>query len=192
VTLPSWVPPQESKPAPEPLLLVQAFVNTRDADTGTDLLTGLATAGPWLRDAGLAGPDAALAPADLESAREIRESLRALLAHNGGGPLPSDDQRAPLDALARAGRPELRVDPDGRILLTAGHSPGSLADGLVGLLLVVRDAQEQGSWQRLKICRNPECHWAFFDRSHARRGVWCDMATCGNMIKNRNFRARRG
>jgi predicted RNA-binding Zn ribbon-like protein len=32
--------------------------------------------------------------------------------------------------------------------------------------------------------------WAFFDRSHARRGTWCDMAACGNMIKNRNFRAR--
>jgi len=60
----------------------------------------------------------------------------------------------------------------------------------LGLLLVVRDAQQQGTWPRLKVCRNPKCRWAFFDRSHARRGAWCDMASCGNMIKNRNFRAR--
>ena len=30
MSLPAWVPPDELKPAPEPLLLVQAFVNTRD------------------------------------------------------------------------------------------------------------------------------------------------------------------
>ena len=67
---------------------------------------------------------------------------------------------------------------------------GSLTAGLLGLLLAVRDAQQQGCWPRLKACRNPDCRWAFFDRSHAHRGAWCDMATCGNMIKNRNFRAR--
>jgi predicted RNA-binding Zn ribbon-like protein len=191
MTLPSWVPAQEVKPAPPPLLLVQAFVNTRDEETGADLLASAQTAGPWLSDAGLAGPQTALGPAALESARDVRESLRALLACNGGGPPPTDEQRAPLDALARASRPRLRVDPDGRILLTAGRPPGTLADGLLGLLLAVRDAQRDGSWQRLKICRNPECRWAFFDRSPARRGTWCDMASCGNVIKNRNFRARR-
>ncbi|MBV8462703.1 MAG: CGNR zinc finger domain-containing protein, partial [Acidimicrobiales bacterium] len=36
-----------------------------------------------------------------------------------------------------------------------------------------------------------ECHWAFYDRSHARRGAWCDMAACGNRAKNRTLRARR-
>ncbi len=191
MTLPTRVPAQERKPAPPPLLLVQSFVNTWDAETGTDLLASVHSAEPWLRDAGLAGQRAVLSPADVQSAREIRESLRALLVHNGGGPPPTDEQRAPLDALARAGRLLLEVDPGGRILLTAGRSPGTLADGLLGLLLVVRDAQQQGTWPRLKVCRNLECGWAFYDRSHARRGAWCDMASCGNMIKNRNFRARR-
>jgi predicted RNA-binding Zn ribbon-like protein len=190
VTLPPWVPPQEVKPAPLPLLLVQSFVNTWDADTGTDLLASPDPAAGWLRQAGLIGPGAAVRPAGLRQAREVRESLRALLARNGGGPPPAADQLAPLDALARSGRPRLSVDRSGRMLL--GPPPrGSLADGLLGLLLVVRDAQQQGTWPRLKACRNPDCRWAFFDRSHAHRGAWCDMATCGNMIKNRNFRARR-
>jgi len=191
MTLPSWVSPEETKPAPQPLLLVQAFVNTLDVEAGTDLLASPQTAGPWLREAGLAGPDPAPTPESLRWAREIRESLRALLAHNGGGPPPSEEQRAPLEALAAAGSPVLRVEPDGRVRLTADRSPGTLADGLLGLLLVVRDAQQEGNWPRLKICRNPGCAWAFFDRSPARRGAWCDMAGCGNMIKNRNYRARR-
>jgi predicted RNA-binding Zn ribbon-like protein len=189
VTSPSWVHPQETKPAPPPLLLVQSFVNTWQAETGTDLLARADPAEAWLREAGLIGPDAAAQPAALQQAREVRESLRALIAHNGGGPQPAAEQLAPLHAVARRGRPGLSVDPAGRVLL-APEPAGSLAAGLTRLLLVVRDAQQQGSWPRLKACRNPGCRWAFYDRSHACRGTWCDMATCGNMIKNRNFRAR--
>ncbi|HVT42409.1 MAG TPA: CGNR zinc finger domain-containing protein, partial [Acidimicrobiales bacterium] len=59
------------------------------------------------------------------------------------------------------------------------------------VLVIVRDAQHDGTWARLKACRNDECHWAFYDRSHAGRGAWCDMAVCGNRIKNRNLRSRR-
>lgn len=191
MTLPAWVSPQESKPAPEPLLLVQSFVNTLEAETGADLLASAGTAGPWLRAAGLAGPGARLSSAGLRRAREVRECLRALLAANGGGPPPGAGDLTPLDALARASHPRLAVGPAGRILLTAGPE-GPLEAGLARLLLVIRDAQQRGTWTRLKICRNPDCRWAFYDRSHARRGSWCDMTTCGNMIKNRNFRARRG
>jgi predicted RNA-binding Zn ribbon-like protein len=189
VALPNWVRDDESKPAPQPLLVVQAFVNTWDAESGTDLLAGPEPAVVWLREAGLvAGPDR-VTPDGLRQARQVREGLRALLEHNGGGPVPGPDALAPLGALARASQPRLEVGPDGQILL-AGGPPGELASGLAGLLLIVRDAQRQGSWARLKACRNPDCRWAFYDRSHARRGAWCDMATCGNMIKNRNLRAR--
>ena len=52
VTLPSWVPAQETKPAPMPLLLVQSFVNTWDGDDGSDLLLDPAAARDWLTDAG--------------------------------------------------------------------------------------------------------------------------------------------
>ena len=79
---------------------------------------------------------------------------------------------------------------------TAGSSwppgqAGNLTEGLLRLLVVIRDAQQDGSWARLKICGNPDCQWAFFDRSHSRQGSWCDMSSCGNLIKNRNLRARR-
>jgi predicted RNA-binding Zn ribbon-like protein len=192
VSLPSWVP-DGHKPAPMPLLLVQSFVNTRDLDLGTDVLAGLGPASTWLRAAGLLGAAASVTAADLSTAREVRESIRALLARNNSGwaPDPSAaDGLAPLRALAEAGRPRLAVHPDGQVQLAAGPAT-SLTGGLLSLLVIIRDSQQDGSWARLKICGNPDCQWAFFDRSHSRQGSWCDMSSCGNLIKNRNLRARR-
>ena len=48
MTVPSWVPDQEIKPAPMPLLLVQSFVNTWDGDNRSDLLLDPAAARDWL------------------------------------------------------------------------------------------------------------------------------------------------
>ncbi len=191
MTLPPWVPDGEPKPAPEPLLLVQAFVNTRDVGQETDLLGEPGTAGQWLRQTGLLGPEATAGPEDLRTAREFREGIRALLARNGGGPAPTAGDLRPLETAIRTARPRLAVDADGRVQLDAGPR-GRVADGLLGLLLIIRDAQRDGTWPRLKVCGNDACLWAFYDRSHSRRGAWCDMAVCGNLIKNRNLRARQG
>jgi predicted RNA-binding Zn ribbon-like protein len=47
------------------------------------------------------------------------------------------------------------------------------------------------SWGRLTACRNDDCLWAFYDGSRNHGGTWCDMAACGNRLKNRDLRARR-
>ena len=41
------------------------------------------------------------------------------------------------------------------------------------------------------MCGNSECRWAFYDRSRNQQGLWCEMAVCGNRLKNRAFRARK-
>lgn len=186
--LPSWVPEAEAKAAPMPLLLVQSFVNTWEADSGHDVLADRTTAAEWLRAAGLLLPTARLADEDLVVARGVREGLRALLVQNAGGPPPSPAALGALRALARGTwvRPILSSDGGVELEAEAGEGPA-----LGTLLVVVRDAQRDGSWPRLKACRNDECSWAFYDRSHARRGAWCDMAVCGNRMKNRNLRSRR-
>jgi len=188
VSLPPWVPGDEHewRPAPEPLLLVQAFVNTRDLEKGTDLLAEAGTGSEWLRMCGLLAPEAVAGPDDLRAARAAREAIRALISR---GPDAAGEDLDPLRAAARSSRPRLVIGPDGVIGLEPGG--GGLADGLVRLLLIIRDAQHDGTWSRLKTCGNAECAWAFYDRSHSRRGAWCDMASCGNLIKNRNLRARR-
>lgn len=189
MTLPSWVPAGESKPAPMPLLLVQSFVNTWDGDQGSDLLLDADAAAGWLAEAGMWSRQRPPDPAELHLARSAREGIRALLVANGGGPPPAAADLGPLRALAQASRPELEIGSAGQVSL--GPQAGDRLDAqLLRLLLVIRDAQRDGTWQRLKACHNPECRWAFYDRSHSRAGAWCNMATCGNRIKNRRLRER--
>ena len=189
MTMPSWVPPG-LKQAPMPLLRVQAFVNTRDLDAGTDLLAGAGAAASWLRAAGLLGPGTEVSQADLQVAREVRESIRALLIRNAGGEPGDQDDLSPLRDLAGRGELRLAVAASGAVGLAPG-SPGALGAGLLGLLLTIRDAQRDGTWARLRACGNPDCLWAFYDRSHSRQGSWCEMSSCGNLMKNRSLRARR-
>ena len=198
MTLPSWASHVEDKLAPMPLLLVQAFVDTLDEDLGTDIFAQPDQARGWLADAGLrvpepqnAGrPDPGFAD-DLRLAREARESIRALIGGNTGDEPLTVAELAPLRQILSQAQPRLDVAADGQVRLRPTLPAPTLADGLLALLLIIRDAQADGSWDRLKLCGNPDCRWAFYDRSHSRRGAWCDMATCGNRLKNRNLRARR-
>jgi predicted RNA-binding Zn ribbon-like protein len=169
---------------------VQSFVNTREEDAGTDLLLEPASAQHWLQATGLMDPgEAQLSDRDLDLVRGVRESIRALLVYNGGGVLPAESQLRPLAELTPSCRFAARVSPTGIIELEGDR--GSHAIDFARLLLTIRDAQDDGTWARLKACHNGDCVWAFYDRSHARRGLWCDMAVCGNRIKNRKLRARR-
>lgn len=197
MTLPSWASHLENKLAPPPLLLVQAFVDTLDLDLGTDMFSRAEEAYAWLADAGLidaassAGPASPAFASDLRLAREVRASIRVLIAHSTSGEPVTEDDLRPLEQVGREAQPRLQVAPDGHVSLEAEAPAGRVAGGLLGLLLIIRDAQADGSWDRLKACGNPDCRWAFYDRSHSRRGAWCDMASCGNRLKNRNLRARR-
>jgi predicted RNA-binding Zn ribbon-like protein len=184
-----WLADDESKPAPGPLLRVQGLVNTVELPAGPDRLADPDDARPWLIDNDLLAPDAGLDDADLQMLRHVREALRALLMRNGGGPLPTQAELAPLRAVAAGGSARVDLDAEGAVQLApAGNS---VSDRLVDLLLIVRDAQRDGSWGRLKACANDECRWAFYDRSRNHGGTWCEMSACGNKLKNREFRARR-
>ena len=195
MTLPSWASHLEDKLAPMPLLLVQAFADTLDRDLGTDIFAHADEARAWLADAGLRVPDPDRPDLgfadDLRLAREARASIQALIGRNTGNKPMTPDDLAPLEKVLGQAQPRLSVATDGRVRLGQALPAHALTDGLLGLLLIIRDAQADGSWDRLKLCGNPDCQWAFYDRSHSRRGAWCDMASCGNRVKNRNLRARR-
>jgi predicted RNA-binding Zn ribbon-like protein len=187
MALPGWVPDIETKPAPMPLLVVQSFVNTWEGDTDIDLLGDRASAESWLREAGLL--DGSLGEEDRAETLRVREAIRALLVHNAGGPAPDTSDMEMLSSIAAGCLLRPVLASDGAIELAPAERPDR-SPQLARLLLIIHDAQREGTWARLKACRNPDCRWAYFDRSHAGRGAWCDMAVCGNRIKNRNFRSR--
>jgi predicted RNA-binding Zn ribbon-like protein len=183
-----WPGDDEPKPAPGPLILVQALVNTVERPDGLDRLADPADARPWLVGNHLLAPQAELTDADLDLVRGVREALRSLLVHNAGGPAPTESALVPLREIASTGTVRAGLADDGQVQLTTiGDSVG---DRLLDLLLIVRDAQRDGTWPLLKACANDECQWAFYDKSRNHGGTWCEMSVCGNKLKNRAFRAR--
>jgi predicted RNA-binding Zn ribbon-like protein len=188
--LPSWYPGSESKPAPMPLLRVQAFLNTVDVEDDVDLLSDPATARDWLVEAGLLGRGSELTDADLELAREVRDCLRSLLESADDDPQQEAEDLEALRKLAAEHTARLTVG-DGGVLGLEDVCGETLGYALFGLLLIIRGAQIDGTWSRLKMCANTDCAWVFYDRSRNQQGNWCNMAVCGNRLKNRQLRARR-
>lgn len=43
---------------------------------------------------------------------------------------------------------------------------------------------------RLRRCGNPKCSWLFVDATRNRSRRWCEMASCGNVLKMRRHRER--
>ena len=117
--------------------------------------------------------------------------MRALLQSNAGHEGPTSRQLQLLGSIADTTAVRIHLDPDDYALHAVPDAHDPVDAMAVRLLLIVRDAQRDHTWARLKACSNPKCRWAYYDRSHSQQGKWCDMAVCGNRAKNRALRARR-
>jgi predicted RNA-binding Zn ribbon-like protein len=177
-----------AKTAPEPLYLVQRFVNSVDLESGEDELDSPEALRDWFAERGLLEKRDSVSAADLRRAIEVREGLRALLLEHNGHAL--DAER--VERLDRAvGRAPVRVR------FEPGRDPELVAscegvDGAIArLMAMVAAAVEGGTWERLKACPRDECEWAFYDKSKNSSGRWCSMESCGNIEKARAFRKRR-
>jgi predicted RNA-binding Zn ribbon-like protein len=167
------------KAAPEPLRLVQLFVNTADREHGREWLQTVDDLRRWLVERDLLQPQSArLGAAEVERARNVREALRGLIRGNATSEV--------LDQAAGDARLTLRFEPGGTMLVPGARG----ADGALGsILAVVYGAMQDGSWQRLKTC--PRCSWVFYDYSRNRSAAWCSMQLCGNRVKTRSYYRRR-
>ena len=52
------------------------------------------------------------------------------------------------------------------------------------------DTVANGSPARIKICRNHDCRWIFYDLTKGKTRVWCSGKSCGNRERVRRARAR--
>ena len=155
------------KAAPEPLRRVQLLVNSVDVENRREWIGG------WLAENGLD-------EAETDRAVSLREALRALVLKNNGARL-DDASVAALNASAKRISPQL--DASGQLTLVTD------GDALDEVVAVALRAMLDGTWGRLKACRN--CHWSFYDYSPNRSATWCSMQLCGNRTKTRAYRRRR-
>lgn len=188
---------QATPHAPGELEFVRGFVNSLDIEAGVDRFRDAAAWAEWVVWAGSAeqteqaGQTGQVDEADLAFARDLREALRAgLLAnHDAHGPaaLPARTAALLTEAARRAGT-EVRFGDSG-LRLASGSAGAQAVLGRV--VAVVAAATADGTWARLKACRNDTCQWAFYDRSRSRTGQWCSMAICGNRAKQARWREQR-
>jgi predicted RNA-binding Zn ribbon-like protein len=178
---------EASKPAPEPLSLIQRFVNSLDLDDSDEELSSPESLRDWLAERGLLSADERVSEGDLRRAIDVREGLRALLLANNGEELDEPAVERLERAASRAGV---------RVSFGAGGEPELVPDAvgvdgaIARLLAIVAAARVEGSWERLKVCPRHNCLWAFYDRSKNRSGRWCTMEACGNVEKARSYRER--
>lgn len=173
--------------APGELEVVRQFVNTRDAEEGIDEIATPEALRAWLSKHDLEPRGPRPTEEDVRRAAVMRESLRALLFANTGEPL---DARAVKTLNGMAQHLGLLVCFDGGGGSTLEPAGRGFDGALGGLLAVVFRAMSNGTWQRLKACRDDTCQWAFYDRSKNRSATWCSMAVCGNRAKARAYRER--
>ncbi|WP_049567937.1 CGNR zinc finger domain-containing protein [Nonomuraea sp. SBT364] len=153
--------------------LVRDFVNTYDVEADADDLGTPSELGVWLRERALAGSRDRATDDDLATAIALREGLRAALRRRPG-----------------ASPPELPRLP---LTVVIGTRPGlvPVAGGVPGALARIAAAATDSSWERLKVCSEDTCQWAFIDASKNRSRSWCSMRVCGNRTKTRAYRARK-
>ncbi|CAM5456441.1 hypothetical protein GCM10010329_33290 [Streptomyces spiroverticillatus] len=142
----------------------------------------------WLAVSGLTVD--ACTPAQLELARELRESIHAAATAAAlGEALPAAAVRV-INERSVQGRAAAVLTPEGERRWRLGPDScvadalGVIAADAVDVIAGVRDG-------RLALCASPTCLAAFFDTSQSRTRKWCDMNTCGNRQKKARFQANR-
>lgn len=177
-----------SKPAPGDLAFVQGFVNALDVETKRDYLSDKQKLKSWLVFHGFIDSSVRVSEKDRELMISFREALRNLMLANNGEPFEADAVKQLNEMAANVGivaefRDNFEADlrPSGRgIKRVIGE-----------MILIVIKAMSDGSWRRLKACRDSECLWAFYDSSKNQSGRWCSMSVCGSRSKAREYRKRK-
>ena len=177
------LPPRYDVPnaAPAPLRLVQELVNTVDHEHGREWLGTPALLRKWLVERSLLPAGARVRRAEWEDALRFREALRELVQAQ-----PGPETERTIASAADAANLSFRITDGG--LLLAPEASG-VAGSLGRVLVIAFASMADGSWRRLKTCRN--CRWAFYDNSRNQSATWCSMQLCGNRLKTRSYYRRR-
>jgi predicted RNA-binding Zn ribbon-like protein len=142
-----------------------------------------------LRQAGAASPRAAAQV--WGRAIKFREALfRVLNAKAEGGKVAREDL-SDIEAEHARAVSFARLSWDGETYRwSLDPSAAALDAAMQPLVESAVSLLTSAKLERLRRCGNSTCYWLFIDetRNHSRR--WCEMASCGNVVKVRRHRER--
>ncbi|MFG2306660.1 CGNR zinc finger domain-containing protein [Actinacidiphila glaucinigra] len=184
-------------PAPGGLAFVQDLLNSSSdglvgpRHTHDDLLSDIVSARNWLTSAGRALGESSdldfsppsLPEEDLPALRELRSELRLLVSGQAEA-----DQSSSLSRLRSAAVTVATTSGPSFVALPSGYGWHWVASAVLAESF---NAQREGTWRRLKACRNPACVAVFYDRTRNNIGVWHSLRSCGNPANLRASRARK-
>ena len=146
----------------------------------------------WFLEHDLVHPDAGIRLGDAELARirRVRSALREVVDSVVEDRVPDADAVYLVNAVLEARRPT-RLELDGSALrIGHRHADTPIDDALALIAEAIIEELATGRPERLRVCANDRCRWAFFDSSPTGRRRWCDMRSCGNQAKAARHRAR--
>jgi predicted RNA-binding Zn ribbon-like protein len=175
--------PTPQIPLSPELRRILELVNTLSFDPPWDQLGNLDEANQWL--AGKGHSSGLADDADRLGLMALRDAIRPILEANAGhgDPIRAWEGLKPF----AEGAPLLVLPgPEPRLAAAAGGLSGTVGT----ILATIYDSVRDGSFGRLKLCRESTCAWAFYDESKNGSGAWCSMRVCGNRNKARRRRER--
>jgi len=168
------------------------LVNSEECDTfgqRTDHLSNPAWLPYFLRQWRFARP--MRKPGPIAKLKLLRAALRkSCEALSSGKPIPPAELRTLNQALNLAGKRQLFQRQNG---LQMEFVPASSGWDLILAETACSFAETLhiGQIARIKICRNDDCRWVFYDRTKGQTRCWCSDKSCGNRERVRRARARR-
>ncbi|MCK7622448.1 CGNR zinc finger domain-containing protein [Streptomyces sp. RS10V-4] len=155
------------------------------SDRPVERLTTPARLATWL-DHGELTPAQAPDADDLDQARAVRETLRALALATVDEQPPPADAVADLAAFLAGHRDPVRLVADGRL---RREPPATAGDALARIARQAVDQLTGPDRLALKKCQESDCHGVFIDPPGRRR--WCPSPACASRGRVRALRARR-
>jgi len=142
-----------------------------------------------LRKGGAASPRAATRV--WRRAIKFREALFRVLNAKAGGAAVAREDLSDIEAEHARAVSFARLSPAGEgYAWSLDPSAAALDAAMQPLVESAVSLLTSAKLERLRRCGNSTCYWLFIDetRNHSRR--WCEMASCGNILKVRRHRER--
>ncbi len=154
--------------------------------------TGIVTPAEFQRLATKARSEPSESEQALWRARELREALNEIFSAVESKQAASQTAIDKLNAvLHEAERHSRLVESEEGFAWRSDAASSTLTAILWPIARAARDLLTSAQLPMVRKCSSPTCQWFFLDSSKNHRRRWCDMTTCGNRDKVRNFYARK-